>query len=61
MQSLLYIVDTHFIVISQNEHETQFLEMIKVLVSVQNGGDIVSLIIVMVLITKMMIMRLEEQ
>ena len=50
-----------FLVISQNENETQFLEMIKLLVSVQNGGDIVSLIIVMVLITKMMIMRLEEQ
>ena len=43
-------MNTYLIVISQNEHETQFLEMIKLLVSFQNGGDIVLVIIVMVII-----------
>ena len=57
---LLYTVNTHFIVISQNEHETQFLQMIKLFVSFHNG-DIVSVIIMIIMIMKIMIMRLEEQ
>ena len=51
---------TLFIVISQNEHETQFLQMIKLFVSFDNG-DIVSVIVMMIMIMKIVIMRLEEQ
>ena len=51
---------THFTVIRQNEHDTQFLEMIKLFVSFHNG-DIVSVIIMIIMIMKIMIMRLEEQ